>query len=116
MNTAVTVTPADLYNILLAASACIITVSGAIGVIVKWVQAAKKPNETQNERLDSIERRLDRHEEMLVNDDKRQKDLEEGNRVTMEALLALLRHGIDGNDIDSMKNAEKDLRQYLTRR
>ncbi len=111
-----TFTPADVYSFLIAASACIVTVSGAIGIIVKWVQAAKKPNETQNKRLDEIERRLTKHEEMLINDDRRQKDLEEGNRVTMTALLALLRHSIDGNDVTGLKDAEKALQQYLTRR
>lgn len=116
MDTAVTVTPSEIYNILLATSACIITVSGAVGIIIKWVQAAKKPNDTQNKRLDEIERRLTKHDEMLMNDDKRQKDLEEGNKVTMMALLALLRHSIDGNDVAGLKDAEKELQQYLTRR
>lgn len=108
-----TFTLQDMYSLLLAASGCIITVSGAIGVIIKWVQAAKKPNAEQNARLDAIEKRLDNHDRMLANDDKRQANLEEGNRVTMEALLALLSHGIDGNDVEGMKKAKREIQDFL---
>lgn len=39
--------------------------------------------------------------------------LEEGNIVTQRALLALLAHGIDGNDIKAMKKAKTDLTNHL---
>ena len=39
--------------------------------------------------------------------------LEEGNKITQRALLALLAHGIDGNDVDAMKKAKTDLTNYL---
>lgn len=109
----VTFTLQDVYGLMLGASGCIVTVSAAIGVIIKWVQAAKKPNSEQNARLDAIEKRLEKHDMMLANDDKRQANLEEGNRVTMEALLALLSHGIDGNDIEGMKKAKREIQDFL---
>ena len=31
----------------------------------------------------------------------------------MKALLALLRHGIDGNDVEGMKKVKSELEQYL---
>lgn len=109
----VTFTLQDVYGLMLGASGCIVTVSAAIGVIIKWVQAAKKPNDTQNARLDAIEKRLERHDTMLSNNDKRQTNLEKGNRVTMEALLALLSHGIDGNDVESMRKAKREIQEFL---
>ena len=42
--------------------------------------------------------------------------IEEGSRVTQRAILALLSHGIDGNDIDAMKAAKKELQEYLIER
>ena len=42
--------------------------------------------------------------------------IEQGNRVTQKALLALLKHSIDGNNIDALKKAEEDLSQFLIER
>ena len=42
--------------------------------------------------------------------------IEEGNKITQQALLALLNHAIDGNDIAEVKKASKDLTDYLIRR
>ena len=39
--------------------------------------------------------------------------LDEGNRVTQQALLALLDHGIDGNNTEQMQHAKEALQQYL---
>lgn len=47
---------------------------------------------------------------------KRIEAIEEGNRVTQQALLALLNHAIDGNDIARVKKASDDLTEYLVRR
>lgn len=103
----------DIYHIILALCGGITAVAAAIGVIVAAVKKAKSPNQKQNERLDKLEQRMDKHDELLGNDHVRLQNIENGNRVTQRALLALLRHGIDGNDIDSMKKAESELQQYL---
>ena len=42
--------------------------------------------------------------------------LEEENIVTQRALLALLAHGIDGNDIEAMRKAKTELTDYLIER
>ena len=39
--------------------------------------------------------------------------IEEGNKVTQKALLALLEHSIDGNNTDGLKKAKESLSQYL---
>ena len=53
---------------------------------------------------------------MFDNDNKRLKALEEGNRITQEALLALLGHAKDGNNTEQIIKAENDMKQYLINR
>ena len=113
MDTVIQFTPHQIIDIILAVCGGITAVAAAIGVIAVLVKKAKSPNQHQNERLDILENRVDKHDELLGNDNKRLKSIEDGNRVTQRALLALLAHGIDGNDIESMKKAKDDLQQYL---
>lgn len=106
-------TLADIYHIIMAMCGGIVSVAAAIGVIVAIVKKVKTPNQLQNERLDGLEDKLKKHDELLSNDNTRLKNIESSNRVTQRALLALLTHGIDGNDVDSMKKARDELQQYL---
>ena len=39
--------------------------------------------------------------------------IEKSNKITQTALLALLKHSLNGNDVDSLKDAEKSLEEYL---
>ena len=48
-----------------------------------------------------------------TNDNKRIENLEEGGRVLLKSLGALLSHGIDGNNVDEMKLAREELNEYL---
>ena len=56
---------------------------------------------------------LFRSEKKAREDYERLNQLEEGNAITQRALLALLAHGIDGNDIEAMKQAKAELTDYL---
>ena len=80
----------------------------------------KEPENAQNQKIQEIEEkmkvfedRLKKHEEYFNNDNKRLLAIEEGNRVTQKAILALMSHAINGNDIDKLKEAENSLREYL---
>lgn len=85
----------------------------AITWMVKAFKGMKKPETTQNDRLTKLEVRMDAVEGFLGNDNRRLNTIERGNRVTQEALLALLSHAIDGNNIDDLKSARKSLQTYL---
>ena len=85
----------------------------AITWMVKAFKGIKKPETTQNDRLTKLEVRMDAVEGFLGNDNRRLNTIERGNRVTQEALLALLSHAIDGNNIDDLKSARKSLQTYL---
>lgn len=125
MNEPIMFTPQDIVNAILAICGAISVVAGATAVIVKCVTALKRPNRKQDERLDALETdmkivkdEIDRERQKITQrfiDDAAHIDkIEEANVVTQRALLALLSHSINGNDIESLKRAKTDLEDYLT--
>ena len=98
-----------------AASICslILSVVAVAGLIVTAVKRAKAPNILQNERLDELENKVKRHDELFLNDLRRFESMEAGNRIMQKCMLSLLSHGIDGNDIDSMKKSRAEMQEYL---
>lgn len=113
MNSTVTFTPYELYQLIIAICIAITTVSAAVAVIIKAYQLLKKPERTQNERITTLETEVKAIKSFLNNDNKRLKSLEDGHRVEQQALLALLSHALNGNDIDSLKDAKTKLENYL---
>lgn len=120
MDNAISFTPAQFIALILGICGAIVTISAAIGVISKVLEKARAPETEQNNRLDTIDRRLDdidktiaTFREYFTNDDNRFKAIERSNKITQTALLALLKHSLNGNDIDALKEAEKSLEEYL---
>lgn len=116
MDTIIQFTPAQL----IAIAGAIITISTAIGVLINLVSKLKEPERKQDERIKACEDRLDRFDGIIEkfqgyfdNDDKRLKAIDEGNKITQTALLALLKHALNGNDTQALKIAEKNLEEYL---
>ena len=120
MDNVISFTPAQLIALVLAVCGAIVTISAAIGVIAKALDKARAPEKEQNERLDAHEKRLNALDDIIVkfreyfdNDDRRFKEIEKSNKITQSALLALLKHSINGNDTESLKEARKNLEEYL---
>lgn len=105
-----------LAGLLLAAAGFVNTVGSALDKIAKAVKAVKAPNAAQDDRLDELETRMDRVENKLNNDHARFEGMDTGNRITQRALLALLDHGIDGNNIEQMQHAKEELQNHLINR
>lgn len=113
-------TLSQAWAVVLSICGGIVCIAGAVGVIIKIVKAAKKPNARQNEQINAVEQRVDRMERKMEqfesyfqNDNDRLDLLDKGMRVTQHALIALLSHGIDGNDVESLKKAKHELEEYL---
>lgn len=120
MDNVISFTPAQILAFVLALCGAIVSISAAIGVITKAIDKAKAPENEQNKRLDDCEKRLNALDDVVVkfreyfdNDDKRFKAIEKSNKITQSALLALLKHSLNGNDTTSLKEAEKSLEEYL---
>lgn len=107
------VTITDVGTAVLAVASAFVLLSNAVEKGVKAWKTAKAPNDRQNERLDNLETRMEKVEGKLENDRKRIAANDEGNRFMQKAMLALLDHGIDGNNIEQMQHAKEDLQNYL---
>ena len=116
METVISFTPAQL----IAIAGAIITISGAISIIINLISKLREPERKQDERISALEKRLDNTDAILEkyqgyfdDDDKRLKAIDEGNKIIQTSLLALLKHALNGNDTKALKDAEKSLEEYL---
>lgn len=107
------ITLAEVWGWIAAVLAAIVLISNAAEKIVQAVKAAKAPNDQQNERLNALEEWRKDVDRKLVRDNDRLQGIDSGNRVTQRALLALLDHGIDGNNIKQMQDAKEALQDHL---
>lgn len=116
----ITFTPTELVSLIVGGCAALVTISAGVGVLIRLFDKARAPEVEQNKRLNAIDKRLDgidttitKFKEYFQNDDNRFKAIEKSNKITQTALLALLKHSLNGNDMESLKTAEKSLEDYL---
>ena len=95
----------------------IITVSGALTAIIGWLSKKRAPEKLQNDRITALEIRMAEfereHTTRFEKDELRLVRLEESTEATNEALLALLGHAINNNDVEEVRNARKKLENLL---
>lgn len=124
MNTVISFTPAQLVSVLLAICAGIITILTAVNLINSWLEKRRekknKPENDQNERIKRIEellveynKKFEQYDMFLKNDNRRLSAIEESIKIDRRGFLALIKHAIDGNDIESLKASRKELEDYL---
>lgn len=63
------------------------------------VDALEKENREQTRRIEALERKDDEHQ------------IE--SRLILRGMLALTRHGVDGNNIQGLKDYQSELQEYL---
>lgn len=106
----------ELWQIVQLIAAGIVLLGSAGGVVVTLYRYARKPNDSQNARLD-------KHDQLLDNDNQRLKALEawraeknDSERLIMKALYAMMQHSIDGNHTQKIKDSMDELEEYLFKR
>lgn len=106
---ALKITPADLvlYGGLL------LTILNIIDRSTILKERTEKPRKELEERVDSLDNRIAEIENKLKNYDYRVIQLEDGVKVLLRSMSALLSHSIDGNNLEEMKDARDDLNEYL---
>lgn len=110
------ITPGAILAAVLAATSAFLLIAQAVEKIIQAVKAAKVPNAEQNKRLDDLEEWKRDVDRKLINDNNHLNAIDEGARVTQRALIALLEHGIDGNNIKQMQDAKTELQNHLINR
>lgn len=110
------ITLGELYLSIIGVSVVCNALWRIIDGIIKMLSKAKAPEDEQNRRITAAEKDIADIRKMLSKDDGRLKELEDSNRIIQKSLLALLKHGIDGNEIESMRSAQKEIEDYLINR
>lgn len=110
----ITVTWQELVGYFLAACVGFTSVCVAVGWVIKIIKAVKKPS-------DETKDKLKKHDELLDNDNKRIKKLEDDidyikktQTQTLQALLVILDELKKNNDVDgAIQKAESDMQSFL---
>lgn len=102
-----------IWNLMQIVFSGIVLLGSAGGVVVTLYRYARKPNDSQNARLD-------KHDQLLDNDNQRLKALEawraeknDSERLIMKALYALMQHSLDGNHTEKITASMSELEEYL---
>lgn len=101
----------------------VLSISQALGLFIQSAtiitlfyalyKFARKPNASQNERIEKLEKRADEVDRRLGNGATHFDEIDKANKVTQEAILALIDHAIDNNHIEKLIEAKDNLQKYL---
>ena len=92
----------DFVIVLLAILAFIVLIGNVVKTIREWT----KPGQTV------AQWRADMDESVKDNSE-RIKKVEDGNKIIMKALMAIMNHEINGNSVDKLKASLQELNDYL---
>lgn len=117
----------ELYEALKVLAAALVAVFGFVSaldkvldIIHKYVKKAQAPDDAQNKRLDEMDKRLQtletgyaQHSLALGRDLSRFGEIDEVNRLTLEAVRALLEAQLTGNNVPAMQASKEKIDNYL---
>lgn len=126
----VTFTVQQIWLAVLAIAGGIVSLSAAGTVIGKWIAGVKKPSQDiqKNSRdlkelketvadmkfkLGELMQWKVKADELFANDNARLDRIDAGQRVEQQGILALLDHGLDGNNVAQMEKAKNALQEHL---
>lgn len=102
----------------------LVTIMTLWNLIENRVNKTKEPTNDLEQRVDALEKKVDfeikasfeKYDVMLGRDKARLDMNEEGIKVILRALLAMMRHEIDGNNTEELKKTSEALQEYMLKR
>jgi hypothetical protein len=109
-----------VLGILGSLCAAVITIDKVLDIIHKYVKNAQAPDDAQNKRMDTIEKRLGvleqgqlQHAQALARDLRRFDGLDEEMRLVLVGVQNLLDSQLSGNNREGMQKSKSDINNYL---
>lgn len=109
-----------VLGILGSLCAAVITIDKVLGIIHKYVKNAQAPDDAQNKRMDTLEKRLGvleqgqlQHAQALARDLRRFDGLDEEMRLVLVGVQNLLDSQLSGNNREGMQKSKSDINNYL---
>lgn len=109
-----------VLGILGSLCAAAITIDKVLEIIHKYIKKAQAPDDAQNKRMDTLEKRLGvleqgqlRHAQALARDLRRFDGLDEEMRLVLVGVQNLLDSQLSGNNREGMQKSKSDINNYL---
>lgn len=109
-----------VLGILGSLCAAVITIDKVLDIIHKYVKKAQAPDDAQNKRIDTIEKRLaavetvsTQHAAALRRDLTRFDGIDEEMRLVLVGVQNLLDAQLSGNNREGMQKSKSDINNYL---
>lgn len=109
-----------VLGILGSLCAAAITIDKVLDIIHKYVKKAQAPDDAQNKRMDTLEKRLGvleqgqlQHAQALARDLRRFDVLDEEMRLVLVGVQNLLDSQLSGNNREGMQKSKSDINNYL---
>ena len=103
--------------VITVALAFVVLVWNAVKAILDWRALAKKPTtdriEDHEKRIANLEKCCEKVHGELENDWAFQQAEVEMNKLLLQAIRSLLKHSIDGDDVESLKEMDQKIGDYL---
>lgn len=100
--------------------AAAITIDKVLDIIHKYIKKAQAPDDVQNKRMDTLEKRLGvleqgqlQHAQALARDLRRFDSLDEEMRLVLVGVQNLLDSQLSGNNREGMQKSKSDINNYL---
>lgn len=103
----------EAIGLVLAICGGISVLGGAFAYIAKALGWIRKPEQEQNLKLQDHETRIKKLENKSENDFKEIEELKKQNYLLLTAMLATIKHQIDGNDVESLKECSDSIEKYV---
>ena len=98
---------------ILAVCAVIATVGKALDVVQAWLRPGQKKSTDVQTCLKNDKSRLDDHDGRISALEKGLQKTQEGQRVTMEGVMALLEHELHNGNSQQMEDASRKIQAHL---
>ena len=109
-----------VLGILGSLCAAAITIDKVLDIIHKYIKKAKAPDDAQNRRMDTLEKRLGvleqgqlQHAQALARDLRRFDGIDEEMRLVLVGVQNLLDAQLSGNNREGMQKSKSDINNYL---
>ena len=90
-----------------------LTAMSILNFVLLFKDRAGKPHKKNEARILKLENEVAKIKQDLQKDDARIIELDKDTKIIMKSINALLGHGIDGNNDAEMREARKELNEYL---
>ena len=109
-----------VLGILGSLCAAAITIDKVLDIIHKYIKKAQAPDDAQNKRMDTLEKRLGvleqgqlQHAQALARDLRRFDGIDEEIRLVLVGVQNLLDSQLSGNNREGMQKSKTDINNYL---